>query len=98
MDERWIDRHREGGHEAGGAAGDPAAEEVDGDDRRQAEQQLDYPGGAFAGAGGRVEAGGVEQRCAGRPVAGVAEGRAAVAAFGVERLGEGVIGVGVVAG
>ncbi len=65
VDERWIDRDAKGGEQPGGPAGDAAAEQVDDEDRAQAEQQLDDAGGAFAGARGGVEAGGVEQRSAG---------------------------------
>ena len=50
MDEWGVDGDREGGEQAGGAARDAAAEEVGDDDGRQTEQELDYAGGAFAGA------------------------------------------------
>ena len=52
------------------------AEEVDDDNRRQAEQQLDYARRPFAGARRCVEARRVEQRRARRPVAWVLEGLA----------------------
>jgi hypothetical protein len=98
VDERRVDGDAERAEQPGRPAVDPPAEQVDDDDRRQAEQQLDDPRRPFAGAAGRVEGGGVEQRCARRPVAGVAELGPAVAAFLVQGLGERVVGVRVVAG
>ena len=98
VDEGRVDGDREGGDQARRPAGDPPPEQEDDDDRRHAEQQLDDPRRPFAGAAGRVEGGGVEQRRPRRPVAGVFEFGAAVAAFGIEGLGERVVGVGVVAG
>ncbi len=62
VDEGWVDGDREGGEQAGRAAVDPLAEQVDDDDRGHPEQQLDDPRRPFAGAPGRVEAGRVEQR------------------------------------
>ncbi len=76
VDERGVDGYRESSEESGRPAVDPPAEQVDDDDRGQAEQQLDDPRGPFARPTGRVEVGGVEQRRPRRPVAGVFEGRA----------------------
>ena len=98
MDERRVDRDPEGGEQPRRAAAEPPAEKEDDEDRGDAEQRLDDPRRPFPRPAGRVEGGGVEQRRARRPVAGVLEFRPAVAPFVIERLGERVVGARVVGG
>src|SRR3954453_9504809 len=100
MDERRVDRHAERPEERRPAAAEAPSQEEDDEDRPDAHEGLEDADRPFARATGDDEEPGVEPGSARGPVARGfrMEFRAAVAAFGVERLGEGVVGVRVVGG
>ncbi len=99
MDEWRVDGDHPGGDKGcGPARGEAQAQQVDDQDRRRSQHGLDAPAHPVADPAGQVVGPGVEQRCPGGPVAGRLEAGPTEAAVLVERLGQGPVGKGVVAG